>query len=356
MNENHRKLILNNLDKLADTTEYSTMIFQCQKKEIITDTMAKNIQGDGKDDNERNLLLFEKITHRGPKAFDRLLDILKDQNFNEAHLMLTQSASIASATFKNDEVAMEDEKFVSICSTRNLNFERQISNNNNNGNIIDEADKMMVKNDGLFPSKEVKLKLEPYNQLTSFQFNPAPEVKRAERVGTHPKLGVYSMKSAKRGVFFFVNIINFPQKKTRSGADCDRENLITLFREMGYKIFYYEDLRREQFIELIRELTKSDHLKGIDSFVMCVQTHGTIDFNKTLMEFSDGATWGVEEVIELFSNRQCEALTNKPKVFFFPFCRGPSSDREHQPKRYQRKIIETDGAPSAGVPSYSDIL
>lgn len=363
MNENHRKLILCNLDKLIDVTEYSTIKNSCLKKEIITETMAQNIEGDGSNETERNFLLFKKITHRGPKAFDKLLEILKENNYNEALVMLTQSASFASATFKDEEVAMEEETFVSISSTRNNLIERQLSYPPSINNIIDEADKML-KNDGPFQSKESrnfhskdnKVKLEPYEKITTFQFTPIPEVKRASSYGTHPKLGVYNMKSKKRGVFFFANIINFPEKdKSRSGADCDRENLITLFREMGFKIFYYEDIKREQFITLIRELSESDYLKGVDSFVMCVQTHGTIDFNKTLMEFSDGATWGVEEVIELFSNKNCEALANKPKVFFFPFCRGPKSDVENKLKRYQASI-QTDGSQNAGIPSYSDIL
>jgi hypothetical protein len=72
MDNEDRKLILNNLDKLAEATEYFVMSKQCLEKEILTKTMANNIQSDGKDDNQRNLLLFEKITHRGPTGERKL--------------------------------------------------------------------------------------------------------------------------------------------------------------------------------------------------------------------------------------------------------------------------------------------
>jgi hypothetical protein len=284
-------------------------------------------------------------------AFKKLLEILKEQGYDEPYSMLTTSSAIASATFKNDEVSMEEKKFISIAETKIFH---QKQNSLNNVIAMDEEDKVFATNDGICSSKHEKLKLEAYTEVTAFRITPTPEVKRASSHGTHSKLGVYSMKSPKRGVFFFVNIIKFPHKKERKGADSDRENLVTLFRELGYKIFYYEDITREQFIQLIQELIGSDYLKGIDSFIMSVQTHGSIDFNQTIMEFADGATWGVEQVIELFSNKNCEVLANKPKVFFFPFCRGPNSDRGHVPTRYQRSI-ETDGSVT-GLPSYSDIL
>lgn len=74
-----------------------------------------------------------------------------------------------------------------------------------------------------------------------------------------------------------------------------------------------------------------------------------------MMEFSDGAVHGVENIIKLFSNIDCEALANKPKVFFFPFCRGPNSDTERRVSRFNKpREIETDGNP--GLPSFSDIL
>lgn len=59
------------------------------------------------------------------------------------------------------------------------------------------------------------------------------------------KVSSYRMRSLVRGVLFLVNIVQFerPDKK-RNGADADRDNLIALFRGMGFKIFYYENLKR----------------------------------------------------------------------------------------------------------------
>lgn len=65
-------------------------------------------------------------------------------------------------------------------------------------------------------------------------------------------IGIYSMKSDHRGVFIFVNIINFqkPERKRETGAT-DRDKLIVLFREMGLECFYYEDLSKDVRIYFI---------------------------------------------------------------------------------------------------------
>lgn len=55
------------------------------------------------------------------------------------------------------------------------------------------------------------------------------------------------MESNRRGMAFIANIINLrnPKVEPRYGAYTDRNNLVTLLREMGFKIFYYEDLTKE---------------------------------------------------------------------------------------------------------------
>lgn len=382
MNDNHRKLILSNIDSLVQSTHYSIMSRECLAKQIITAVMAGNIENEGTTDNKKNDLLFRKITHRGPKAFNKLLDILKEQDFTEAHKLLANS-SIPSATFRDNDVVMDADEsttYLSIQETRSL-VERQISrsptsyskNNsfdygtvainttiNNDGDVVDNT--QCIKSfdselDGQSNGKPARLQLAEYDGNATFRISKLAEVRKAKEFATHPKLQVYNMKSTRRGVFFFVNIINFRDNKKRQGAEEDRENLVALFQEMRYKIFYYQDLTGWQFEQLLHDLTQSDHVKNVDSFVMCVQTHGDLSSGLTRMEFSDGSILNVENCIKKFSNIDCEALANKPKVFFFPFCRGVKSDTEQRIKRFLTSYprdVQTDGNP--GLPSFSDIL
>lgn len=363
MNENHRKLILGNIDQLAGETDYRTILQACLDKRIITDVMAEIIDTDGSDDLNKSNLLFRKLTHRGPTAFLKILDILKDNKYSNAHKLLSAS-TIPSATFYNEDVVIDKENSLSISQTTRINRTNSYSpprpvTRSNNNSSDDQADcQVVTSTEGpnfLCWGKPKRTKVAPYNEKTSFQFDLNLEVKKAAEYGTHQKLQVYSMKSKKRGVFLFINIIQFRDaEKTRRGAEKDRDNLITLFRQMNYSVFYYEDLTRQEFYELMSSLKDSEYLKQVDSFVCCIQTHGDLDNNRTIMEFSDGLTVGVEMVIETFSNTSCLSLVGKPKVFFFPFCRGSISDKEKK----VASLIETDGFQNGEklVPTFSDIL
>lgn len=77
----------------------------------------------------------------------------------------------------------------------------------------------------------------------------------------------YSMKSRNRGVLFLVNIIEVKDqpKQYRNGAIQDKKKLICLFSQMGYEIFYYENLTLNEFRQLVDQLTKSKHLRVTDS-------------------------------------------------------------------------------------------
>lgn len=338
---------------------FLVILFLSLEREVLTQTMVDIIEQDAADDADRNTLLFRKLTHRGPKAFQNILQILKDKHYDEAHKLLSVSI-IPSATFSNEDVDFE-ENTLSIGNTKNIirststtTTSSNYNNNNNSINIEDSpAQEPVTSIDGLFSSKPKTLKLKPYTKKTSFHFDSDVEVKRAANYGSHPKLQVYPMKSKKRGVFFFVNIINFTSDKAkREGAERDKENLVTLFSEMNYTVFYYEDLKRHEFFDLLGQLLKSDFIKCIDSFVFCIQTHGDMYQNQTIMEFSDGLSERIERIISLFSNKECEDLALKPKVFFFPFCRGKIADKE---KKIAFSRIESDGNANM-VPSFSDIL
>lgn len=74
---------------------------------------------------------------------------------------------------------------------------------------------------------------------------PSPfKVKQSDRF--HSRLpnehDCYSMESDKRCVAFIVNNAQFQTHEPRNGAHIDKNYLITMFKEMGFSIFYYEDI------------------------------------------------------------------------------------------------------------------
>lgn len=69
-------------------------------------------------------------------------------------------------------------------------------------------------------------------------------VSQASEIGRDNKKGVYKMDSLNRGVLFFINIIKYDNdvSSERKGAEFDRDNFIHFFKEMGFKVFYYENI------------------------------------------------------------------------------------------------------------------
>lgn len=71
------------------------------------------------------------------------------------------------------------------------------------------------------------------------------DVQRSEQYHSCIHSPTYSMRSVNRGIFFFVNMSKYnTAHKPRVGAQADKENLLTLFRQMGFRCFYYENLTK----------------------------------------------------------------------------------------------------------------
>lgn len=103
--------------------------------------------------------------------------------------------------------------------------------------------------------------LELYTEDVEATFNVIKAVQYCSR-----NILAYSMKSKNRGVLFLVNIIEIKDQPNqyRNGAILDKKKLITLFREFGFKIFYYENLTLQEFRHLVDELIKSKYLRVTD--------------------------------------------------------------------------------------------
>lgn len=286
MEESHRKVIKKNIISLQRLTNYDQLIKLCvQNKLIFTDGMLQQIEVSSSlfiicslkninpfqnlEPNKRHEALLEKITHRGPRAFDifaRICEVhfpvaaslLLDDNeislkyirTNNGRSTQQQQQQQTPSTVPNHQSTEDDHVVVVVdddvdtCGSRLTPADfanRRLINNNNNTR----------SHDAHHHSPPVfKPYTEPLDGPTLYP------VKLSNQIHIHEK-SCYSMESNYRGVAFIVNIVNFnTTNEDRSGALRDKHNLIWLFRDMGFEVFYYQDITAKvrQFIFLHNQL------------------------------------------------------------------------------------------------------
>lgn len=298
--------------------------------------------------------MWEKLTHRGPKAFERLCQLLAENECHDALSILKPNTYAGS--------------FISLSEKQNMT--KYDPNTTTDGKCFSYMKSNLEKD-----------KLIPYTQTHSFTFNAT--VKKSSEFGKNPLLGTYSMESKNRGVLLLVNIMNFRDAKyQRKGSEKDCNDIIALFQEMNFKIFFYQDIDRDvscfmfrylniyftdtllysqRMHSILNLLINSEYLRHTDCFVFCLMSHGTIfrDTLVTQIEFTDGTYETSERLIKKFANQKCVSLVGKPKIFIFPVCRGDVPDRERHINRGE--VISHDGpVPILGLPNtyptFSDMI
>lgn len=96
MPQKHRDHIIKNRDKLVRATNYSNLMNECVRVGILSSSMRSIIEDVNERFNmsaeeflhSRHCKLFEKITRRGPKAYNMLIQALRNINCIEAAELL----------------------------------------------------------------------------------------------------------------------------------------------------------------------------------------------------------------------------------------------------------------------------
>lgn len=221
-------------------------------------------------------MLLEKITHRGPKAFELFSSILKDKFpnaydffdhlghvYGEISLDRRRNRRPQCVNNNNGNVGNSSVNTRRECSpsiVNNANHVTMESNertqsppttSNTNGLTADgektngSTSNGLTANEPISNGKRIEGLLEEFEHPVKSRTNYTVQKSTKFYGEDGGKVSSYRMRSSVRGVLFLVNIVQFerPDKK-RNGADADRDNLIALFRGMGFKIFYYENLKR----------------------------------------------------------------------------------------------------------------
>lgn len=96
MEQADRDVILEKIELLVENSNYDLLLKECLDQEIIFPEMVEQFDVDSP-----HRSLFQKITHRGPKAYNRLLNILKTRFPNAFALLSKVSVSLLFRLYLN---------------------------------------------------------------------------------------------------------------------------------------------------------------------------------------------------------------------------------------------------------------
>ncbi|XP_051742209.1 caspase-6 [Ctenopharyngodon idella] len=133
----------------------------------------------------------------------------------------------------------------------------------------------------------------------------------------------YKMNHKKRGMALIFNHENFYwhlRLNSRSGTNADRENLVRRFKELDFEVKAYDDYKRDQVLEKIKEAAAANHVDA-DCFVCIFLSHGE---NGHIYAYDEKIE--IQEITDLFKGDMCRSLVGKPKIFILQACRGDKHD------------------------------
>ncbi|KAI5944966.1 caspase-14-like [Manis javanica] len=139
-------------------------------------------------------------------------------------------------------------------------------------------------------------------------------------------------------------------KKNRSGANRD----ITLMKEWLGQCQFEDTLCIDpDKMELLGKITSfRDELNTIKDEIGCcivtLMSHG----EKGFIKMKDGEKVSLEDIFEMFNNKNCPALQEKPKIFIIQACRG---ERKDNGVETDDEAMDTDDvSETRRLPTFSD--
>ncbi|XP_033724727.1 cell death protein 3-like isoform X2 [Pecten maximus] len=136
----------------------------------------------------------------------------------------------------------------------------------------------------------------------------------------------YRMESKPRGYCLIINNKDYTLDSLmdpRVGTNVNREELQSLFTDLGFQVDAKDNLTGEAMKNTLKEFAAYQGLPAVDSLIVAFLCHG----NSEKMYGVDGKPIYVQnDVLKVFSPRECPVMTGKPKLFLMNSCRGDMRD------------------------------
>lgn len=170
----------------------------------------------------------------------------------------------------------------------------------------------------------------------------------------------YNMQHKERGHALILAYENFSSygPPRRSCAEHDVQIIKSAFKQLGFTVLTHWDLRKEDFLKVLKEESQSDH-SDRDCLVVVLMSHGGIDASKDEFIWTFDKQVKTSELWKNFTPEKCPTLAGKPKMFFLQACRGENVDKGVRLQRPMGMRVQTDSLPverDYAIPLHADML
>ncbi len=103
------------------------------------------------------------------------------------------------------------------------------------------------------------------------------------------------------------------------GSEADVNRMEKAFERLNFKVSIKSDLTHLEMQEALHKFAKNPDHENVNCVAVSIMTHGNQECD---FEGVDGKSLNFDaDVLPLFSNKTCQNLIGKPKLFFLQTCR-----------------------------------
>uniref|UniRef100_A0A8C5WE97 Caspase-8 n=1 Tax=Leptobrachium leishanense TaxID=445787 RepID=A0A8C5WE97_9ANUR len=159
---------------------------------------------------------------------------------------------------------------------------------------------------------------------------------------------IYGMNRKHRGYCLLISNSIFAKSSPRKGTEADVAELTYVFEWLGFEVVTFLDRTANDMKRHLSDVSKRDH-SDRDCFVCCIMTHGE---SGTVMG-TDNEILSISEIITYFVAKNCQTLSEKPKIFFIQACQGKPPQSANP---IEKDAAATDKKYVPSIPDDADLL
>ncbi len=124
----------------------------------------------------------------------------------------------------------------------------------------------------------------------------------------------------------------------RDGGEIDRNQLKEYLKDINFEVIELVDETKTTIIRTLYAIA-SENIADYDIFMCVIMAHGEISgaARNHCFNVARDDQMEVEEVMAMFNNARCPALSNKPKIFLINTCRGEKDGHANSPRAVNTK-------------------